>query len=175
MRLLRQDKGVYKSKFYILQLRLWEFDSRWKKKIAAAFVIPMHMILFLQFLTFILSSSLLFTLYFFRLGIGPDGKPLPIPNTRKLFPCMYPVLVVNQDGSSYNIRHTTPHRIITLPLDPDTLSEEERIVSWLVVVKRGGGKSEGREGKGDNRETLCLGQSSCIIRCGAVPHFCIRS
>ena len=66
-----------------------------------------------------------------RLGIGPDGKPLPIANTKKVFSRMYPVLVVNQDGSSYRIRHTTPHQIITLPLDPATLTEEQRKVSTV--------------------------------------------
>ena len=68
----------------------------------------------------------------FRLGIGPDGKQLPIPNTRKLFPRMYPVMVVNQDGSTYQIRHCTPHCIITLPLDPATLTEEERKVIHFI-------------------------------------------
>ena len=65
---------------------------------------------------------------FYRLGIGPDGKPLPIPNTKKLFPHMYPCLVVNQDGSTYHINHRYPHHIITLPLDPLTLTQEEREV-----------------------------------------------
>lgn len=63
-----------------------------------------------------------------KLGIGPDGKPLPIPNTKKLFPRMYPCLVVNQDGSTYHINHCHPHHIITLPLDPLTLTQEEREV-----------------------------------------------
>ena len=40
-----------------------------------------------------------------RLGIGPDGAPLPQPNKKRLHPRMYPVLVVNQDGSTYTIRH----------------------------------------------------------------------
>lgn len=58
---------------------------------------------------------------------------------------MYPVLLVNQDGSTYTIRHRSVHshtviypfshthtnnrsplRILTLPLDPSTLSAEER-------------------------------------------------
>ena len=69
----------------------------------------------------------------YRLGIGPDGKPLPIPNVKKVYPRMYPVLVVNQDGSSYHIRHTTPHQIITLPLDPATLTEEQRKVCSILA------------------------------------------
>ena len=56
---------------------------------------------------------------------------------------MYPVLVVNQDGSTYTIRHRfilnpptfdsailpyrrTPLQILALPLDPSTLTKEER-------------------------------------------------
>ncbi|CAI8052451.1 39S ribosomal protein L55, mitochondrial, partial [Geodia barretti] len=61
-----------------------------------------------------------------RLGIGPDGKPLPQPNKKRIHPRMYPVLVVNQDGSTYTMRHRTPLRILALPLDPATLTPEER-------------------------------------------------
>ena len=61
-----------------------------------------------------------------RLGVGPDGRRLPIHNTQKLFPKMYKVLVVNQDGSTYSISHQYPHKIIPLPLDLSTLTEEER-------------------------------------------------
>lgn len=69
---------------------------------------------------------------FERMGVGADGKPLPIPNTKKVHPRMYRVLMVNQDGSSYTIRHRTPHRIVTLPLDlstltPEQLAERERV------------------------------------------------
>jgi hypothetical protein len=39
---------------------------------------------------------------------------------------MYPCTVVNQDGSTYQIQSHYPYRIITLPLDPATLSQEER-------------------------------------------------
>ena len=66
---------------------------------------------------------------FDRLGIGPDGKPLPIANPKNIFPRLYKCLLVNQDGSTYHIYHHYPHKIITLPLDPSTLSEEEREVS----------------------------------------------
>ncbi|CAI8052450.1 39S ribosomal protein L55, mitochondrial [Geodia barretti] len=61
-----------------------------------------------------------------KLGIGPDGKPLPQPNKKRIHPRMYPVLVVNQDGSTYTMRHRTPLRILALPLDPATLTPEER-------------------------------------------------
>lgn len=39
---------------------------------------------------------------------------------------MYPVLVINPDGSSYTIRHAEPLGVIRIPQDPNTLSEEER-------------------------------------------------
>ena len=65
---------------------------------------------------------------YIRRGVGPDGKPLPVPNTRKLFPKLYKCLVVNQDGSTYNIHTNYPYKIITLPLDLETLSKEEREV-----------------------------------------------
>ena len=58
--------------------------------------------------------------------MGPDGKPLPQPNPKKLFPRLYKTLLVNPDGSTYTIRQSFPHRILTLPLDLDTLSAEER-------------------------------------------------
>ena len=62
-----------------------------------------------------------------RLGIGPDGKPLPQPNKKRIHPRMYPVLVVNQDGSTYTIRHRSsplfpsphiPFRHSPVPQDP---------------------------------------------------------
>ncbi|KAL5486544.1 hypothetical protein EMCRGX_G019041 [Ephydatia muelleri] len=55
-----------------------------------------------------------------RLGIGPDGKPLPMGNSKKIFPRMYKALVVNQDGS------TEPYKILTLPLDLSKLTEEQK-------------------------------------------------
>lgn len=73
-------------------------------------------------------------LYWYRLGIGPEGRRIPIANPRGIFPRMYKCLIVNQDGSTYHIRHHFPHKIITLPLDPSTLSEEEREVSQYVCV-----------------------------------------
>ena len=57
---------------------------------------------------------------------------------------MYPCLVVNQDGSTYHINHRYPHHIVTLPLDPLSLTQEERevciygynmdewVVEWMV-------------------------------------------
>ncbi len=48
----------------------------------------------------------------FRLGVGPDGKPLPTPNNKRVFPRMYESLVVNQDGSTYTIGH----RLVTISL-----------------------------------------------------------
>ena len=69
----------------------------------------------------------------YSVGIGPDGHPLPIMNFRKLYPRMYPCIIVNQDGSSYHIEHEYPHHIITLPLDKSTLSEEELMVSMVSL------------------------------------------
>lgn len=40
-----------------------------------------------------------------KLGLGPDGKPLPMPNYKRIYPRMYKVLMVNQDGSTYTVRH----------------------------------------------------------------------
>jgi hypothetical protein len=39
---------------------------------------------------------------------------------------MYDVLFVNPDGSTFRSRHEWPHGIIKLPIDPSTLSEEQR-------------------------------------------------
>lgn len=69
----------------------------------------------------------------YRLGIGPDGKHLPIPNTKRLYPRLYPCLIVNQDGSTYQIYHHYPYEIITLPLDPNTLTPEQREVYIPMV------------------------------------------
>ena len=61
-----------------------------------------------------------------RLGIGPDGKPLPRPNPKKLYPRLYKTLLVQADGSTYTIGHRFPHRILALPIDPNSLSAEEK-------------------------------------------------
>lgn len=61
-----------------------------------------------------------------RLGIGPDGKPLPRPNPKKLYPRLYNTLLVQPDGSTYTIRHRFPHEILALPIDPDSLTTEEK-------------------------------------------------
>lgn len=39
---------------------------------------------------------------------------------------MYPVRVINPDGSSYMIRHEEPLGVIRMPQDPTALSEEEK-------------------------------------------------
>ena len=70
-----------------------------------------------------------------RLGIGPDGRPLPIANPKTIVPRMFKCLVVNQDGSTYHIYHHYPHKIITLPLDPLTLTEEEKEVCETANMK----------------------------------------
>merc|ERR1712142_251336 len=45
---------------------------------------------------------------------------------RTIYPRLYPVTVVNPDGSSFRIRFKEPRRIITLPIDIESLSPEER-------------------------------------------------
>ncbi|MCI4380757.1 hypothetical protein PGIGA_G00243740 [Pangasianodon gigas] len=46
--------------------------------------------------------------------------------SREKYECMYPVLLVRPDGSTINIRYKEPRRIIMMPVDITTLSEEER-------------------------------------------------
>ncbi|XP_074053883.1 large ribosomal subunit protein mL55 [Macrotis lagotis] len=45
---------------------------------------------------------------------------------RKAYTRLYPVLLVKQDGSTIRIRYKEPRRILTMPVDIDTLSPEER-------------------------------------------------
>ncbi|XP_043832943.1 39S ribosomal protein L55, mitochondrial [Dromiciops gliroides] len=45
---------------------------------------------------------------------------------RKAYARLYPVLLVKQDGSTIHIRYKEPRRILTMPVDIDTLSPEER-------------------------------------------------
>ncbi|VDP05618.1 unnamed protein product [Soboliphyme baturini] len=45
---------------------------------------------------------------------------------RTLYHRFYPVLLVNPNGNCYSIRFREPRKIIQLPLDPMTLSDEER-------------------------------------------------
>ena len=42
------------------------------------------------------------------------------------YPRSYKVRPVNPDGSSYMIRHSKPIGLIKLPVDPNSLSEEEK-------------------------------------------------
>ena len=42
------------------------------------------------------------------------------------YPRSYKVRLVNPDGSSYMIRHSKPIGLIKLPVDPNSLSEEEK-------------------------------------------------
>ncbi|XP_034162261.1 39S ribosomal protein L55, mitochondrial isoform X3 [Pangasianodon hypophthalmus] len=46
--------------------------------------------------------------------------------SREKYERMYPVLLVRPDGSTINIRYKEPRRIIMMPVDITTLSEEER-------------------------------------------------
>ncbi|XP_026104784.1 39S ribosomal protein L55, mitochondrial [Carassius auratus] len=45
---------------------------------------------------------------------------------RQKYERMYPVLLVRPDGSTINIRYKEPRRIMKMPVDITTLSEEER-------------------------------------------------
>ncbi|XP_052098051.1 39S ribosomal protein L55, mitochondrial-like [Mytilus californianus] len=45
---------------------------------------------------------------------------------RSIFRQMYPTTLVLPDGATINIRYHEPRRIIKLPLDLETLSEEEK-------------------------------------------------
>ncbi|NXR80098.1 RM55 protein, partial [Pycnonotus jocosus] len=45
---------------------------------------------------------------------------------RKLYGRLYPVLLVNTDGSTVRLRYSEPKRILMMPLDSSTLPEAER-------------------------------------------------
>uniref|UniRef100_A0A8C5U5J5 Mitochondrial ribosomal protein L55 n=2 Tax=Malurus TaxID=55806 RepID=A0A8C5U5J5_9PASS len=45
---------------------------------------------------------------------------------RQLYGRLYPVLLVNTDGSTVRLRYSEPKRILMLPLDSSTLPEAER-------------------------------------------------
>uniref|UniRef100_A0A8C3YRA1 Mitochondrial ribosomal protein L55 n=1 Tax=Catagonus wagneri TaxID=51154 RepID=A0A8C3YRA1_9CETA len=45
---------------------------------------------------------------------------------RQTYARLYPVLLVKQDGSTIHIRYMEPRRILTMPVDLDSLSQEER-------------------------------------------------
>ncbi|XP_029563085.1 large ribosomal subunit protein mL55 [Salmo trutta] len=46
--------------------------------------------------------------------------------SRQKYERMYPVLLIQPDGSTINIRYKKPKRILMMPVDISTLSEEER-------------------------------------------------
>ncbi|XP_037530649.1 39S ribosomal protein L55, mitochondrial [Nematolebias whitei] len=46
--------------------------------------------------------------------------------TRHKYERTYPVLLVRPDGSTVNIRYKEPRRILLMPVNPFSLSEEER-------------------------------------------------
>ncbi|KAM8888189.1 39S ribosomal protein L55, mitochondrial [Synchiropus splendidus] len=46
--------------------------------------------------------------------------------SRQKYERMYPVMLVQTDGSTINIRYKEPRRILMMPVDLTTLSEEER-------------------------------------------------
>ena len=57
---------------------------------------------------------------------------------RKLYLNTFPVHLVLPDGSSINIEYNEPRKIITLPLDIETLTEEQkriRLERRKVIIK----------------------------------------
>ncbi|KAF7695422.1 39S ribosomal protein L55, mitochondrial isoform X1 [Silurus meridionalis] len=46
--------------------------------------------------------------------------------SRQKYERMYPVLLMHPDGSTINIRYKEPRRILMMPVDITSLSEEER-------------------------------------------------
>ncbi|XP_053177753.1 39S ribosomal protein L55, mitochondrial [Scomber japonicus] len=45
---------------------------------------------------------------------------------RQRYERLYPVMLVRPDGSTFNIRYKEPRRILMMPVDLSSLSEEER-------------------------------------------------
>ncbi|XP_055395923.1 large ribosomal subunit protein mL55 isoform X1 [Bubalus kerabau] len=45
---------------------------------------------------------------------------------RQTYARLYPILLVKQDGSTIHIRYPEPRRMLTMPVDLDSLSPEER-------------------------------------------------
>ncbi|OQV25440.1 hypothetical protein BV898_01115 [Hypsibius exemplaris] len=50
---------------------------------------------------------------------------------RTTYTRLYPTMIVQPDGSTINIRYKEPRRIITLPFDLTTLTEEEQRLRLL--------------------------------------------
>ncbi|QQP57063.1 39S ribosomal protein L55_ mitochondrial, partial [Caligus rogercresseyi] len=48
----------------------------------------------------------------------------------------YPTLLVNPDGSTYEIRYAVPRQIIKLPINPENCSEEDRLRIQKLRLKR---------------------------------------
>ncbi|XP_019711425.1 large ribosomal subunit protein mL55 isoform X3 [Hippocampus comes] len=46
--------------------------------------------------------------------------------SRQKYERLFPVMLVRPDGSTVNIRYTEPRRILMMPVDLSTLSEEQR-------------------------------------------------
>ncbi|XP_027022250.2 39S ribosomal protein L55, mitochondrial isoform X2 [Tachysurus fulvidraco] len=55
-----------------------------------------------------------------------SNKSSVVRCSRQKYERMYPVLLVRPDGSTINIRYKEPRRIIMMPVDITSLSEEER-------------------------------------------------
>ncbi|KAG5275521.1 hypothetical protein AALO_G00121260 [Alosa alosa] len=55
-----------------------------------------------------------------------SNKTSVVRCARKQYERQYPVLLVRPDGSTINIRYKEPKRILMMPVDISTLSEEER-------------------------------------------------
>ncbi|CAB1331946.1 unnamed protein product, partial [Coregonus sp. 'balchen'] len=55
-----------------------------------------------------------------------SNKTSIVRSSRQKYERLYPLLLVQPDGSTINIRYKEPKRILMLPVDISTLSEEER-------------------------------------------------
>ncbi|XP_055778701.1 39S ribosomal protein L55, mitochondrial-like [Salvelinus fontinalis] len=55
-----------------------------------------------------------------------SNKTSIVRSSRQKYERFYPLLLVQPDGSTINIRYKEPKRILMMPVDISTLSEEER-------------------------------------------------
>ncbi|KAJ8376454.1 hypothetical protein SKAU_G00070340 [Synaphobranchus kaupii] len=55
-----------------------------------------------------------------------SNKTAIVRHGRQTYERMYPVLLVRPDGSTISIRYKEPRKILMMPVDISTLSEEER-------------------------------------------------
>lgn len=118
---------------------------------------------------------------FFRLGIGPDGKPLPQANKKKQFFRMYPVQVVNQDGSTYTINHRSHSQVFIFPFRhtpiPQGSTPDSHVTTRPIDSYSRGDRGEGGSQASCQRESLRGGSGGGGGRVGSgriqTPHWSI--